>query len=86
MKSMTVRGIDPKTAEALRIAAKKKGKSINQIAIESIKESLGISKAANYTRTYDDLDSLFGKWSQEEFERIQQKIDDERVIDEELWQ
>jgi hypothetical protein len=33
-----------------------------------------------------DLDHLFGQWSEEEFEKIQDKISRERQIDQELWQ
>jgi len=28
---------------------------------------------------------MFGRWSQEEFDKIQGKIDAERKIDKELW-
>ncbi len=85
MKSMTVRGIDQETAAKLRSVAKSQGKSINQVVLESIKASLGIGKNKKYTNSYDDLDFLFGKWSQEEFTFIQEKIEGERTIDQELW-
>ena len=32
------------------------------------------------------LDHLFGRWDEDEFTQIQQKIDSERRIDAELWQ
>jgi ribosomal protein S24E len=86
MKTMTVRGIDPIIAEKLRRAAKAQGKSVNQIVVETIQKSFGLDKQKKFTQTYDDLDHLFGKWSQEEFDQIQGKIDAERTIDEELWQ
>jgi len=35
---------------------------------------------------YDDLDSLFGTWTEEEFSSIQGRISAERRIDPELWQ
>ncbi len=38
-----------------------------------------------YTKTYDDLDSLFGKWEVKEHQLITKKIGSERVIDKELW-
>ena len=34
---------------------------------------------------YDDLDSLFGSWTEEEFGSIQGSISAERRIDPELW-
>lgn len=86
MKAMTVRGVNPDMAEKLQALAKKQGKSINQVILEIIQKSLGLSKEQKYTRLHDDLDHLFGQWSQEEFDRIQGKIDAERTIDKELWQ
>jgi hypothetical protein len=86
MKAMTIRGIDANMAEKLQDLAKKQGKSINQVILETIQKSLGLDKEQKYTRIYDDLDHLFGKWTQEEFERIQGEIDSHRNIDEELWQ
>ncbi|MFH2219893.1 MAG: antitoxin [Pseudomonadota bacterium] len=86
MKSMSIRGIDPAMADKLRDIAEKQGKSINQVVLETIQKSLGLDKEPKYTRIYDDLDHLFGKWTQEEFDRIQGKIESERTIDKELWQ
>jgi hypothetical protein len=86
MKSMSVRGIDPVLAKKLGQEAKKQGKSINQLVLEIIQKSFGLTKEKKYTRTYDDLDHLFGRWSQKDFDRIQRKIDQERTIDKELWQ
>ena len=74
MKSMNVRGIDPELAEKLSRAAKEQGKSINQLVLETIQKSFGLKKEKKYTHTYDDLDHLFGKWSQKEFEQIQRKL------------
>ena len=73
-------------ADKLRDIAKKQGKSINQVVLETIQKSLGLDKQPKYTRIYDDLDHLFGKWTQAEFDRIQGKIESERTIDKELWQ
>jgi ribosomal protein S24E len=86
MKAMTVRGVNPDMARKLQDLAKKQGKSINQVTLEIIQKSLGLNKEQKYTRIYDDLDHLFGQWSQEEFDLIQGKIDAERTIDKELWQ
>ena len=53
--------------------------------LDILKRHLGLEKEKRYTRPYDDLDILFGRWSEEDFKRIQNKVDDERCIDEELW-
>jgi hypothetical protein len=85
MQAITVRRLDSELASKLKQAAKKEGKSVNQFVLDAIKKSLGEDKEKRFTAVYHDMDHLFGKWSQEEFEKIQEKIDSERTIDKELW-
>lgn len=85
MKTITVRGLDPSLAGKLKQAAKKEGKSVNQLVIDTIKKYLGEEKEKRFTVIHHDMDYLFGRWSQNEFDRIQGKIDSERKIDGELW-
>ena len=85
MKAITVRGIEPNVAIKLKEIASKENKSLNQLLLDLIQIRVGIKKEKKFTRTYDDLDFLFGKWSDKEFEMVQTKIDDERIIDPELW-
>ena len=85
MQTITVRGLDPALAIKLKQAAKKKGKSVNQFVLDTIKKHLGEEKEKKFTIVHHDMDHLFGKWSQKEFELIQGKIDSERKIDKELW-
>jgi len=85
MKSITVRGIDPSVADMLKNEAAREGKSVNQFIKDIISEKFGLGNQKKHSATYHDLDHLFGKWDKEEFEKIQEKIDRERVIDEELW-
>jgi ribosomal protein S24E len=85
MKTITVRGIDSILSEKLKQAARKEGRSVNQVVIDTMKQRFGIKKEKKYTLVYHDLDHMFGKWSTEEFEQIQGKIDEERKIDKELW-
>ena len=85
MKTITVRGIEPDVALKLKEIASKESKSLNQLLLDLIEIRVGMKKEKKFTRRYDDLDSLFGKWSQQDFEAIQAKIDGERCIDPELW-
>ena len=85
MKTVTVRGIDNALADKLKDIAKQEGKSVNQLIIDTLKKSCGLEKKKMFTQVYRDLDHLFGKWSNEEFDRIQGKIEAERKIDPELW-
>jgi hypothetical protein len=86
MKAFTIRGVDSELAEKLKKTAKKQGKSVNQLTIELIQESLGLKKEKKFSREYDDLDDLFGRWSEDEFNAIDRKISRERCIDHELRQ
>jgi hypothetical protein len=85
MGSLSIRGVDENLATLLKEQAQAAQKSVNQFVLEALKKQVGLEKEKRFTRQYYDLDSLFGKWSQEEFDQIQGKIEDERLIDEELW-
>jgi len=85
MKTITVRGLESFLAEKLKQTARKEGKSVNQLVIDTIKLYLGMKKEKQFTAIHHDMDHIFGRWSEQEFERIQEKIDSERKIDKELW-
>jgi len=85
MKAFNLRGIDPELAEKMKATAMMQGNSINQLAIDLIREGLGLSKGKKYSRHHTDLDELFGRWSEEEYGQITGKITQERQIDPELW-
>lgn len=86
MKSITIRNIEPIVAEKLKQEAKNQGKSINLFVVDMIEQNLGFKKRRKYSNTYRDLDHLFGKWTDEEYRRIQDRIDAGRNIDRELWE
>jgi len=83
--SISIRNVDGQLAKKLKQQAKASKTSVNQLVLDILKRHLGLEKEKRYTRTHDDLDMLFGRWSEDDFKRIQGKIDDERSIDEELW-
>jgi len=86
MKVITIRGVDPDLSRNLKRAAKDKGKSVNQFILGILKENFGLQKKKKYTVLHHDLDHLFGRWPENEFDYIQNKIDNERKIDSELWE
>ncbi len=86
LKNMTIRGLDPQLAAELKKEAKREGKSVNQTALEALRKQFGLHKPRRFTEVHRDLDHLFGSWDEDEFVRIQQKIDSQRSIDSELWQ
>jgi len=85
MKAITIRDIDPEVARKLKVTASEQNKSMNQLVLEFIKKNLGLEKEIVYTREYNDLDNLFGGWDEDEFNSIQNKINQERQIDQDLW-
>jgi plasmid stability protein len=85
MKTITVRGLDETITKNLKLMAGQNGKSVNQFVLDTLKERLGLKKEKKYTVVHHDMDHLFGIWSENEFKRIQGKIDSERKIDKELW-
>lgn len=86
LKNMTLRGLDPQLAAKLREAAEREGKSVNQTALDALRKQFGLDQSRRFTEVHRDLDHLFGRWDEDEFARIQRKIDSERRIDSELWQ
>lgn len=86
MKNMTLRGLDAELTAALKGAAERDGKSVNQTALDALRMQFGLEKEKRFTALHHDLDHLFGGWDEEEFRRIQGRIDVERRVDEELWQ
>ena len=85
MKAITIRGIESEVAEKLKQAADRQGKSTNKLILEMIRKELGFEKEKQHSRKYDDLDALFGRWSEAEYREISGKIEQERNIDPELW-
>ena len=85
MKTISIRGIDPELAKKLKEAASEQSKSVNQIVLDTLRNSFGIKKEKKYTKIFNDLDHLFGSWDTEEFNIIQHKINDNRQIDKDLW-
>ena len=86
LKSMTLRGLDSQLVAKLREEAEREGKSVNQTVLDALRKQFGLDKSRRFTEVHHDLDHLFGRWDEDEFMQIQQKIDSEQHIDSELWQ
>lgn len=85
MSTLSIHGLDKNLSEQLKKTAHAKQKSVNQFVIDVLKLNLGLAKQKRFTQRFDDLDQLFGSWSNESFNLIKEKIDSERQIDDELW-
>jgi len=58
----TVRRVPASLDAALRQKAKRKGQSLNQVLLDTLAESLGVSEEA---ARYHDLDALAGSWKKD---------------------
>ncbi len=85
MGAISIRGVDEELAKRLKKEAEMAHKSLNQLMLDMIKQHVGFGKKKQFTNKYHDMDELFGKWNDAEFNAIQGKVDSERQVDEELW-
>jgi len=85
MKAITIRGVDSSVSSKLKQVAASEKKSVNQLILDMIKQNMGMQKKKKYTKKHNDLDHLFGQWTDVEFEKIQGIINSQRKIDLELW-
>jgi hypothetical protein len=78
MKSFTIRGIDDKLYDEIKKHSADKSTSINKFILMLLKVDTGFEKEKEFTKSHSDLDELFGKWSNEEYDLITKKISSER--------
>jgi hypothetical protein len=84
MATMTLRGIDERTAGALKERAKKEDTSVNTVMLKILKESLGLEKKKRRV-LYDDLDHLAGTWSSRDAAEFEQATALFEAVDEDMW-
>ena len=80
MTTITIRGIDFSAFLKLKQIAENENKSVNQLVLALINQYIEKQKRKKYTKKYDNLDHLFGIWTDDEFNKIQGIIDDQRRI------
>jgi hypothetical protein len=79
MKSITVEGIDPNLSQKLEETAQARDITVNQLLLDLIHAHF--DETPEEGPPFHDLDHLFGRWTEEEFQRIQGKIDEEKIMD-----
>ena len=81
MKYLTVRNLPPDVAEALEREKRARGRSLNQVVVELLQQTLGLSPAAprNGLRRYA------GTWSDEEHRQLEAAVATLQHVDEEIW-
>jgi hypothetical protein len=75
----TIRNISPEMDRAIKARAKRLGKSVNQVALEALAQSLGQPVRRR------DLRHMPGAWSRKEASALDRFLEEHRRIDEELW-
>jgi plasmid stability protein len=76
----TIRNVPPDLDRALRARARKLGKSVNQVAVDALAQSVG------QVVRYRNLRQMPGAWSEKEAAAFDRLLQEERArVDEELW-
>jgi hypothetical protein len=76
----TLRNIPETLDEALRKAAREQGKSLNEVAVETLARGAGITEARSRQR---DLGDIAGFWSKDA--AFDSAVAAQDTIDEEMW-
>lgn len=71
MGPISIQGVDEQLSALLKQQAAKARTSVNQFILDTLNKHVGLAKEKKFTEEYDDLDHLFGSWSEEEFSEIQ---------------
>ena len=84
MKTLTIRGLDKTTTDAIKKCAKKTNLSINKWSLSQIKKAAGIDKKEAFV-IYHDLDSLSGTWTEDEYNEFIRNTEQFDKPDSEMW-
>jgi len=77
----TIRNIPQNLDAALRTAARKRGKSLNEVAIDALARGVGIS---GESRPQRDLRDIAGSWHKDA--AFDSALAAQDTVDEEMWQ
>jgi hypothetical protein len=84
MKAVTLRGIPPGVARALRKRSEGRGESLNKAVLALLEEAVG-SRKPRRKKLHHDLDALAGSWARDEGAAFERSLAEQRRIDPELW-
>jgi hypothetical protein len=76
----TVRGIPESLDKAIRRRARAEGKSLNEVTVKALADSLGLGKESIALR---DLSDIVGTWKKEA--SVEAALIAQDVVDESLW-
>ena len=78
----TLRNIPSDVDEALRRTANEQHKSLNQVAVEALRQAVGVDTGGPIKRR--DFADIVGTWREDP--RIDEALTNQRRIDSELWE
>ncbi len=84
MKTITIRGIDPRLDQVIKSRAKQSSLSVNQWILQTLKKVTGMGKEPVFKK-HHDLDALAGGWSKEEAKTFQGNTRIFEKIDKDVW-
>ena len=83
---VTIRGIDPGLAKVLKKLSLEEGISLNKAALKLLAKGAGLKREAGEARQIgQDLDHLFGTWTEAETTEFLDAIRSCEQIDEGFW-
>ncbi len=79
-RQYTIRSVPPAVDRALRAQAKRRNKSLNEVAVDALRRGVGLEGPEIL---FDDLDDLPGTWQEDpDFDSALKRQD---VVDRKLW-
>jgi len=84
-RSITIPDVDDATVNRLLKEAKRRGKSVEQVAALFLLRGLEWERRQAELPTYHDLDALAGTWNEDEAAAFLETIADFEQVDPRLW-
>lgn len=86
MKALTLRNIPAEVAIALEREADAQGTSLSKTVIRMLEQAFGLAGQRTGKKSYHDLDTFIGSWSEEEAREFDAALAQQRQVDKELWE
>ena len=77
----TIRNVPDYLDEALRVSARREGKSLNEVVLAALVRGAGLAERKRIKR---DLSDIVGTWQEDP--AFESAISDQQKIDEAMWQ
>ena len=82
---LSIRGVDEKLSAALKREAKRRDTSVNKTIIRLLAEAVGTAPRQERHSVHNELDHLFGVWTEEDAAEFGAATACFEEIDEEMW-